>query len=75
MNTPDDCTCHYRITVSDELGDSFNSLLEHDDGSVEVLHSESVLVVRLANPRHLGRVLEALYGLRLPLRSVELLGS
>jgi len=70
-----DCPCRYRITVHVELGESVSTYLEVGDGSVEVLRSESVLVVRLAHPQALGRVLDALYGLRLSLTSVELLGT
>ena len=73
MDAAHDGPCRYRITVHGELGDSFAPYLEAGDGSVEVLRSESVLIVQLANPRALGQVLDALYGLRLPLTSVELL--
>jgi len=75
VNATHSTTCCYRITVTGELGECLSPYLELEDGPVEVLRSESVLVVRLADPRALAQVLDALYSLRLPLTSVELLSS
>ena len=74
MSSSGEATFRYRITVSGDLDESLSTYLVTDDSSVELLRSEAVLEVRLRDPRALGRVLDALYSLRLPLISVELLG-